>query len=95
MYKVIVDFTDLQDNNYKYFAGDVFPRKGITVSDKRINELLTDKNRRHKPMIEEIKEEPKVIEEPVEDKPKEEVKKPAAAKKNSGAANSRKKANAK
>lgn len=95
MYRALTHFTDLQDDNYKYRAGDEFPRKGLKVSDERLEELLSDKNRRHKPVIEEVKEEPKIVEEPVEDKPKEEVKKPAAAKKTSGAANSRKKANAK
>ena len=71
MYKVLINFADLQDNNYRYHAGDTFPRKGIDVTPERIDELLTDKNRRHKPMIEEIKEpipEPKVVaeEKPVE-----------------------------
>ena len=95
MYRALTHFTDLQDDNYKYHAGDEFPRKGLKVSDERLKELLTDKNRRHKPMIEEVKEEPKAVEEPVEEKPKEEVKKPATTKKNSGATNSRKKTNAK
>lgn len=71
MYKVLVNFADLQDNNYRYHAGDTFPRKGINVTPERIDELLTDKNRRHKPVIEEVKEptpEPKVVDEekPVE-----------------------------
>lgn len=60
-YKVIVSFTDLQDNNYRYHAGDTFPRAGVKVSQERLEELLTDKNCRHKPMIvedlPEIKEE--------------------------------------
>lgn len=94
MYRALTHFTDLQDDNYKYRAGDEFPRKGLKVSDERLKELLTDNNRRHKPVIEEVKEEPKIVEEPVE-KPKEEVKKPATTKKTSGAANGRKKANAK
>jgi len=71
MYKVLMNFADLQDNDYRYHAGDTYPRKGIDVTPERIDELLTDKNRRHKPMIEEIKEtkpEPKVVaeEKPVE-----------------------------
>lgn len=81
MYKALITFTDLQDNNYRYQAGDIFPRKGIKVSNERIAELLSDNNRRHKPVIEEIvKEEPK----------KEEVK-PAPAKKSTSG---RKKADA-
>lgn len=67
-YTVIRDFTDLQDNNFKYRVGDEFPRPGMKVSDERIDELSTTKNRRGLPMIEEvIEEEPKeepVIEEP-------------------------------
>ena len=71
MYKVLVNFTDLQDNNYRYHAGDKFPRKGAKVSDERLEELSTDKNRRHKPMIKEVEdikefipEESKASEEP-------------------------------
>ena len=90
MYRALMHFTDLQDNNYKYQAGDVFPRKGLKVSDERLNELLSDKNRRHKPVIEKV-EEPKEEIKP-EEKPTEEVKKPAPAKK---PASGRKKTNAK
>lgn len=72
MYKALTTFTDLQDNNYKYQAGDTFPRKGLKVSDARIKELLSDKNRRNKPVIEEIVEEVK-----------EEIK-PAPTKKSTG-----------
>lgn len=50
-YKAIVSFTDLQDNNYRYHAGDTFPRDGYKVSPERLEELSTDKNRRRKPMI--------------------------------------------
>lgn len=56
MYEVITSFTDLKDNNYKYQVGDKFPHDGIEVSKERIEELLTDKNRRHKPMITEVVE---------------------------------------
>ena len=52
MYRVLTPFKDLQDDGYRYQAGDEFPRKGLTVSAKRLNELLTNKNRRHMPMIE-------------------------------------------
>ena len=70
MYKAIKGFRDLQDNNYLYQAGDMFPRDGIKVSAKRIEELSTSSNRRGEPMIVEIKAEAK------EEKP--------AAKKSSG-----------
>lgn len=72
MYKAIDNFVDLQDNNYRYHTGDVFPRKGIDVSKERIEELASDKNRRHKPVIVEVKEpKPEVVKEegPVENKP--------------------------
>ena len=62
-YRAVTTFTDLQDNNYKYQAGDLFPRKGFKVSDERLAELSTDKNRRHKPVIEEV------LEEKTEEKP--------------------------
>lgn len=59
MHKAIVSFTDLQDNNYKYQVGDIFPHKGMKVSAERIEELSTDKNRRHIPVIAEVVEEEK------------------------------------
>lgn len=58
MYRVIVRFRDLQDGNRLYNVGDKFPRAGLRVSDKRIKELMSDKNRRGIALI-------------VEDKPKE------------------------
>lgn len=71
MYKVLKHFTDLQDNNFKYNAGDTFPRKGLKVSAERLNELLTSNNRRNEPMICEVEDEPKAS------KPKAEPKKKA------------------
>ncbi|MGX7232209.1 hypothetical protein ACWODG_05540 [Enterococcus italicus] len=58
-YKVIEDFTDLQDNGHIYRTGDLFPRAG-KVRKSRINELLSDKNKRGKPLIKEV--EMKVVE---------------------------------
>lgn len=43
-YKVLVDFTDLQDNNYIYHEGDDFPRDGAEPTKERIAELASDKN---------------------------------------------------
>lgn len=54
MYKVIKFFTDLQDNGHAYNVGDKFPRDGVTVSKKRIDELASTKNRQHKALIKEI-----------------------------------------
>lgn len=57
MYKVIHYFTDLQDDNYAYRVGDIYPREGITVTSARINDLLSGSNRRGLQLIEEIKKE--------------------------------------
>jgi hypothetical protein len=83
MYKVIVDFIDLKDGNRKYQVGDIFPYEGTEVSEDRIIELSTSRNRRGKAMIvevadkvsvEEVIEEEQQVEEPVE-KPKKGKKK--------------------
>ena len=59
MYKVIAYFEDLQDNNYPYNVGDVFPRENKTVSKERIKELATTQNRQKKPLIKKVEEKPK------------------------------------
>ena len=59
MYRVIEYFEDLQDNGQPYNVGDVFPKGDKKVTEERLNELATDKNRRHIPLIEKV-EEPKV-----------------------------------
>lgn len=55
-YVVIKHFTDLQDNGHSYLVGDTFPRKGLTVSDKRIEELSSSNNRQNTPLIEKASE---------------------------------------
>lgn len=50
-YEVIEFFTDLQDGDHAYNVGDEFPRKGHEVSEERLAELLTDKNKRKRPLI--------------------------------------------
>ena len=70
MYKVIKAFTDLQDKKYAYSVGDTYPREGITVSERRLEELSSDKNKRHKPLIEKVEEEETFMnlpEEPIEE----------------------------
>lgn len=57
MYKVIHYFTDLQDFNHPYNVGDIFPRNGLKVSEDRLKELSTSKNRQKKPLIMLISEE--------------------------------------
>lgn len=56
MYKVIKNFVDLQDNNYPYKAGDVFPRKGLEVKPERITELAGSENKQGTPLIELVDE---------------------------------------
>ena len=56
MYKVIAYFEDLQDNNYPYNVGDVFPRENKTATKERIKELATTQNRQKKPLIKKVEE---------------------------------------
>lgn len=82
-YKVIHFFTDLQDYNHPYNVGDIFPRNGLKVSEERLKELSSNKNKQNKPLIKLIEEkkanvvenkvEPKV--EPKKATPKARVKK--------------------
>lgn len=55
-YRVIKYFTDLQDGEYPYNAGDTFPRKGLTVSADRIKELSSTANKRGIALIEEVRD---------------------------------------
>ena len=65
MYKVLKYFTDLQDNGYPYNEGDIFPRDGLVVSEARLKELSSTRNRRKEVLIklveEEVQEEPKPL----------------------------------
>lgn len=63
-YRVIKFFTDLKDHDHEYHVGDIFPHKGLEVSEERYKELSTTANRRGIPLI--VK-----IEEPVEEIPEE------------------------
>lgn len=57
-FKVLHRFIDLQSKNRVYEEGDIFPRPANKkLSDERIEELTTSKNKRGKALIEEIKEE--------------------------------------
>ena len=58
MYKVIKHFVDLQDNNYSYSVGEIYPREGLNVLPSRIKELSSKTNKQGVPLIEEV-EEPK------------------------------------
>lgn len=55
-YKVIHYFTDLQDFNHPYKVGDLFPRLGLKVSEDRLKELASNKNKQGKPLIEKVEE---------------------------------------
>lgn len=56
MYTVINAFTDLQDGNTVYHTGELYPRKGASVTDERIAELSTSANRLGYPLIAEVHE---------------------------------------
>ena len=59
MYKVIKHFVDLQDNNYPYNAGDIFPRSGLVVSEDRFAELAGSENKQGTPLIQLVEEKKK------------------------------------
>lgn len=56
MYKVIKMFTDLQDDNYKYEVGDIYPRKDLEVTDERIKELSSKNNKQGVPLIKKVRQ---------------------------------------
>ena len=39
-FKVTQAIRDLQDNNFYYSAGDIYPRKNLQVDDERLAELV-------------------------------------------------------
>lgn len=51
IYQVTEFFTDLADNRHAYHKGDKFPRDGVTVSEARLAELSSDRNKRKRPVI--------------------------------------------
>lgn len=54
MYRVLKDFTDLQDNGHFYHVGDIFPHDDLKVDRKRLSELSSSKNRQGVPLIEKM-----------------------------------------
>lgn len=50
-------FKDLEDNNYIYKKGDIYPREGLEPTKKRIKELSSTKNKIGKALIQKIEEE--------------------------------------
>lgn len=68
MFKVVKRFYDLKDNNHAYYEGDIYPHNKAKVSEKRIAELSSNKNKMGVPLIEEIPEKPeKAIKKAVEE----------------------------
>ena len=58
MYTVIHEFCDLMDKKHVYRVGDKFPRSGINVSEDRIKELSTARNRIGESLIVEQEDNP-------------------------------------
>lgn len=56
MYRVIRYFEDLQDGNRAYKVGEIYPREGLSPSRERIEELASDLNKQHRPLIEAVTE---------------------------------------
>lgn len=56
IYKVIYGFTDLVDDGYVYNAGDTYPRAEYSPPEDRVLELISNRNRQKKPLIEQIQE---------------------------------------
>lgn len=56
MYKVLKRFKDLKDHGYTYNAGEQYPRKGLKVGKRRLQELASDQNRRGIPLIQFVEE---------------------------------------
>lgn len=50
-YIVIEQFADLLDNGHVYHPGNTFPRDGVTVKKNRLQELASDENKLHRPLI--------------------------------------------
>lgn len=50
-YVVINYFTDLRDYDHPYNVGDEFPRQGVTVSEERLAELSSSRNKQRRPLI--------------------------------------------
>lgn len=54
MYIVVNKFKDLEDNEYLYDVGKVYPHEKKDVKEERIKELSTKKNKLKKVLIKEV-----------------------------------------
>lgn len=61
MFKVLKHFTDLQDNNHAYEAGDIYPREGLQPTAERIAELSGSNNKQGVPLIAPIADKAKPV----------------------------------
>lgn len=61
MYKALKYFEDLQDNRHPYNEGDIFPREGLTVTEERLAELSSEKNKRKEALIAFVEDAPKPL----------------------------------
>lgn len=50
-YVVVESFSDMQDSGYTYKPGDIFPRGGVSVSNGRLVELSTNRNKLGRALI--------------------------------------------
>lgn len=70
MYTVTEYFEDIADNRHKYYVGDTYPRNGVTVSEARLAELSSDRNKRKRPVIAAVAEDDEQQKPKTADKPK-------------------------
>lgn len=56
-YTVLVNFCDMEDDNYTYVIGDEYPREGYVASEDRIAYLLNDDNEASINFIKEVENE--------------------------------------
>lgn len=55
-YTVLRHFTDLQDDNFHYTDGAIYPRHGYTPTEERIKQLSGSSNKQGVPLIKAVKE---------------------------------------
>lgn len=48
-------WVDLQDNKYPYKKGDTYPREGLEVTEERLKELSSNKNKLGEVLIKKVK----------------------------------------
>ena len=73
-YIVVKYFTDLKDGSHAYNVGDEFPREGVQVNKKRLNELMSNNNRQGTPLIKKVVEKSEPIAEPITEAPSSDAK---------------------